>query len=310
MMTERRIPDLWLEQYLLGELPPDRMALVEAAEKADPDVQSRLEALRSSNAAVLSQYPSRPMAADITQRLARDKHEASTAWYRSASAGWRLPVAASALAALALVIWIVQGPGVGPPSPAGDTAKTVAEGPLRMLEPGTRLKGDPALFLYRGHLPASQDSAASRSDSDAGLAPQEAGGVAVGPASAGEELLTDGSTAVPGDLIQIKYLAAGAAYGVIFSIDGRGTVTLHYPQDERGDTALQPGPAVPLQRSYELDDAPGFERFLLVTSQAPIPVAEVLSIARMLGPDPVRPLALPDGLTQRSVLLRKAGGTP
>ena len=44
------------------------------------------------------------------------------------------------------------------------------------------------------------------------------------------ELLESGDEAKAGDLLQIAYVSAGADYGVILSIDGRGVVTLHYPE--------------------------------------------------------------------------------
>jgi len=72
-----------------------------------------------------------------------------------------------------------------------------------------------------------------------------------------------------GDALQIRYLSAQHKYGVIASIDARGTVTMHLPE--------RPGAAVPLQQegefalphSYELDDSPGFERFLFVAADEP-----------------------------------------
>lgn len=67
----------------------------------------------------------------------------------------------------------------------------------------------------------------------------------------------------------MSYVAAGRAHGVIVSIDGRGQVTLHFPADAGAPTALESGRAVPLSHSYELDDAPLFERFMFVTAEAP-----------------------------------------
>ena len=43
------------------------------------------------------------------------------------------------------------------------------------------------------------------------------------------EQLSDSSVAYTGDLIQIFYRAAGKPFGVIVSVDGRGTVTRHLP---------------------------------------------------------------------------------
>ena len=95
----------------------------------------------------------------------------------------------------------------------------------------------------------------------------------------------------------------------VVSLDGRGAVTLHHPATLNGSTALTPGDAVTLDHAYELDDAPGFERFLFVTSDAPLDVATVLEAAHVLARQPsearTRPLPLPETLVQTSFTLEK-----
>ena len=49
--------------------------------------------------------------------------------------------------------------------------------------------------------------------------------------AAGTETLADGSVARPGDLLRVGYTARGTAYGVILSIDGARSVTLHLPPE-------------------------------------------------------------------------------
>lgn len=120
-----------------------------------------------------------------------------------------------------------------------------------------------------------------------------------------EERLKDGTKVNTGDVIQLKYAARGASHGVILSLDGSGTVTLHFPASANGSTALEKGGAHPLGFSYELDDAPGFERFFFVTSQSSLDVKDVLQKARELGPKKTGKLDLPDGVTQTDFLLRK-----
>lgn len=83
----------------------------------------------------------------------------------------------------------------------------------------------------------------------------------------GQEQLSSGSRAGPGDLIQLSYVAAGANFGVVISIDGRGHTTLHFPKEIGESTQLDSNGAVPLERAYELDDAPHFERFFFVTAR-------------------------------------------
>ncbi|MBI4978551.1 MAG: hypothetical protein HZC28_13815 [Spirochaetes bacterium] len=96
--------------------------------------------------------------------------------------------------------------------------------------------------------------------------------------------LANNARVKPGDLVQLRYMAGGAKYGVIFSIDGAGSVTLHYPYTRRESTELTQGKAVSLRESYELDSAPRHETFIFVTHSDAIDVAAVLKTARTLGP--------------------------
>lgn len=145
----------------------------------------------------------------------------------------------------------------------------------------TRAKGAPALQIYR----------------DGGNDPV---------------LLSDGARASQGDRLQIRYLPAGKPYGAIVSIDGRGSVTLHYPAVATDPTALDPqGEALPF--SIVLDDAPSFERFFIITSEREFPATLALDAAASLARrDAVRgSLELPEDFGQSSVLLTKsppAGG--
>jgi hypothetical protein len=156
------------------------------------------------------------------------------------------------------------------PPPSGDSPGE---------QPDTvRFKGDPQLLVYR------------KSGNESNL-------------------LGNGASGRRGDLIQLKYGPSHARYGVVVSVDGRGNATLHFPASAADSTALS-GSGAALPHAYELDDAPVFERFFLVTSSAPIEVQAVLESARALGKAPSavesERLALPDSLHQSSFLLRKA----
>jgi anti-sigma factor RsiW len=123
----------------------------------------------------------------------------------------------------------------------------------------------------------------------------------------GSEPLRHESAARPGEIVQIGYSVARDTYGVIISVDGRGAVTLHHPESPTGSTQLGVNGLLPA--GYQLDDAPGFERFILVTARTPVPVARVLQSARMLAPNPQRArdgrLSLPDEFAQSFVLVWK-----
>jgi len=122
-------------------------------------------------------------------------------------------------------------------------------------------------------------------------------------------VIRDGDAAQKGDLLQIAYVSAGHPFGVIFSVDGSGAVTLHYPEDALSSAKLKPNEQVPLRTSYELDDAPVYERFFFVTAPSEINVTEILELAERLAENPARAreaaLDLPKTYGQYSVLVKK-----
>ena len=102
---------------------------------------------------------------------------------------------------------------------------------------------------------------------------------------------------------------AGRSYGVVASVDGRGAVTRHAPEDGARAVRLPAQGAVPLAHSYRLDDAPAFERFFLVTGGSPFEVEPVLDALRRLaaeGGARTGAPALPPGLAWSDFVLEKA----
>jgi hypothetical protein len=86
-----------------------------------------------------------------------------------------------------------------------------------------------------------------------------------------------------GNTVQLAYSApAGEYYGVIFSIDGRSEVTMHYPYRMGQSSLLVSGRRTYLNEAYTLDDAPGFELFVIVVSAEPLDAEEILWEARSL----------------------------
>jgi hypothetical protein len=128
----------------------------------------------------------------------------------------------------------------------------------------------------------------------------------------GAQLLAHGERVAPGDVLQLGYVAPGMSHAVLLSIDGRAQVTLHSPTDVEASTKLGAAQGERLLPSaYELDDAPGFERFVLVTSRRALRASDVVRAAQALARAgaAVRdtPLALPAQAEQVSVLLDKGG---
>ena len=82
------------------------------------------------------------------------------------------------------------------------------------------------------------------------------------------QALNDGDFARSGDVIQITYNAGESEYGVIFSVDGNGNITRHFPENTWNAAKLEHrADETPLDFSYELDNAPDFECFVMVTSK-------------------------------------------
>ena len=191
--------------------------------------------------------------------------------HQSSVRGARL-IASAAVAAAALMISVWQWPTepVSKPAPGTD--------PIAATE---RVKGlEPQIRVYRKRASAS-------------------------------ERLQANDEARSGDLLQLGYVAAGRRHGVLLSVDGSGAVTLHVPESEAGTTELPSDSGEHLIGSaYELDAAPEFERFVLVLSNEPIPVALVVESVKRLGSEPsqarTKPLSLPVGLEQYSLAIRKA----
>ena len=121
--------------------------------------------------------------------------------------------------------------------------------------------------------------------------------------------MSDGARVYPGDVIRIGYQAAGRLYGVILSVDGRGTSTLHLPHQGTRSVRLENEGAVLLDFALELDDAPRWERFYFVCSNTAFNVAPVLRAAEQIdvekAVDQAERLDLPEGLDQFVVSLEK-----
>ena len=124
------------------------------------------------------------------------------------------------------------------------------------------------------------------------------------------ERLPSAALARPHDVVQLAYQAGARRYGVILSVDGRGVVTRHLPVHGTQSAPLTSGRPVALTQSYELDDAPGFERFMLVTADEPFTVTVVEDALRRqhasLGAAAnERRLDLPDSMDQFSLVVKK-----
>jgi len=129
------------------------------------------------------------------------------------------------------------------------------------------------------------------------------------PGEDGPLPLMPDATLHAGDVIQIGWQAGDATHGVIVSIDGGGSVTLHFPEAAGGSTLLPTGEQH-TPHAFRLDDAPAYERFFLVTANEAIDTAAVVAAAETLAHTDARTGDLPidPKLRQSSQLVHK--GTP
>lgn len=261
-----KLPDIYYEQYVLGELDETRRAEVEAA----PDFDARIEGIKRSNGRILEAYPAAEFAKRIRNAYDAETHEraAGTGNARGrARIGSLLgrPVAAfgvsAALVAVVAVAALVVG-GLAPSAPES-----------------IRTKGlDATIRIYR----------------DAG---------------SDVEILAPNQEVSEGDLLQISYNAAGGRYGMIFSVDGRGTFTLHYPTSIDASATVESTGEVLLPYAYRLDDAPRFEKFYFITAEEPFDLNTVMdAVSRPIDQqqeDPEYEMRFDQDLAVSSLVLNK-----
>jgi hypothetical protein len=269
-MKDNGIPDLFIEKLLLDELPQSEKERL----LTDPSVQRRLEELKAENRRILDEYPPEEMAKAIRNRSrwSQQTEAAQAAQSRRQS----------------------KRPGrlrLGRLIPAASFALLVLVGGLLLITRG------PGFFAPQGQ------------DAETRLK----GGVGhlniYMKTEAGARLLEEGERVSEGTTLQVGYVSGANEYGAIISIDGRGTVTVHFPLSAVTGQTLEGEGEVLLRFAYTLDDAPDFERFFFVFSERPFSVETVLEAAEKLSEEPEaaksQDLHLPRRLEQSSILLLK-----
>ncbi|MCP4153417.1 MAG: hypothetical protein GY757_37160 [bacterium] len=277
------VHDHVLEQYLLEELPRKRRIEIDAMLAAEPLLRSRLETLKQSNEAILEQFSPAENVPEIVSSIRAETLHRQMTRSKSRPAGLkRFAAAALVPVAIAMLMFIFL--------PIGDDVEPSIK--KLMGDDITRVKGSHAqntkntqLMIYR----QGKDG--------------------------GTELLKNNTGTREGDLLQLAYVQGNARHGVILSIDGNGIVTLHHPVERNYSTKLPlaGNKKKSLPNAYELDDAPGFERFFFVYSEKAIRTDEILKKAEDLAttPDDAQNqlLSLSPSMQQVSLLLRKQGKT-
>jgi hypothetical protein len=268
-MKINQIPDIYIEQYLLGELPESLRKEMDDLILQDAELNDRINIIKKSNEEILSKYPAASITADIIEKakirknISKSEKVFSPERDKKSSRGfitdlkdslrkimegiksisskrYTLSLASAAVIALVLIFII---PGIR----NTDSIKTPYDDTVR-------IKGlDSKLLLYR---------------------------------MKGKEVeeLKNLDSARRGEIIQVGYIAAGDyKHGIILSIDGRGTVTIHLPEAGNQGRELAMNKRILLDKSYKLDDSPYFERFIMILSANPVDTDEAVKNAKKLA---------------------------
>ncbi len=271
------IPLPLLERYRLGELPAEQMEALSRRLETDAASRELLASLDTDDEGVLEASSPETFVGRLRLRahgeaVRRDQAaEKATRPSLGRLGAWAAPLAgAGGLALLALI----AVPGLRTESdlsaPSLNPELTNLAGKGSPEQGGDRIKGlEAGLKLYRR----------------------------VGE---GSELLEPGAAVGAGEILRIEIRAAGRAFGAVFSVDGNGYVTRHYPPVGDSAAVLDPGSTL-LPEAFELDDAPEFEHFVLIAGDKPFalePLERRLRAGDSLFPPP-------SDLTFATVPLRK-----
>jgi len=279
MKETRQVSELMLERCRLGEVTAEEREFIEAELAADPKLRLRKESLDESDRELRERYPFESLAI---------LHDTSVPAGRTGRLRFftRRRVLGICAAALFLCVLFpsLYYMRIRPSGATDDLAGAMSDGPDRIK--GTALKTELSLYLREKASPAA------------------------GPAGEGRKLSVQ-TLLRAGNTVQLAYTTppGNVYYGVIFSIDGRSTVTLHYPYRKDQSPLLTAGKQTFLSEAYTLDDAPDFEVFFMVVSKTPLDTGKVLKIAGELAGDPKTALsksaAAFEGCEVETVTVRK-----
>jgi hypothetical protein len=274
------IPDWKLERYLTGDLPEGEMREIRELEKTDEIFAGRVKMMREDNAAILKKLPFERLSEKMDARELGSGRGAGAngAGLNGAGNGvnFRLVKFAAAAALVLAVVSIALfsqreiGPDAGTQVAGGAQVMDVAMVDASEIPGGagdTRIKGlDARMEIWK----KTGDSAVQMQNLD---------------------------EAREGDEIQLRYSVPEKCFGLLFSMDGNGTITMHMADGSQA-IALEPGKMTTLPFAYKLDNAPKFEKFFLLTSRA----------AFELDANNIDALLKDKNVHNVSITLRKVGG--
>ena len=227
---------LILEQINLGELDSNRYS--------DDNLFQKLGEIQKSNEEILSQYPAEKVKALVEEKIAKKSGLKSSEEKIPVNPVFRKHLNIQKIAGIAAIACLaVMLPFMLTQKPANTGAISLEQSISQNAK--ERAKGVSSIFVYK-----KTDDSVLRLKNKAKVA--------------------------EGDIIQITYVASGAKYGSIISIDGNGYLTQHYPEFGVKASILEANGEIPLEYSYQLDDAPNFERFLFIASENQFDIATLI----------------------------------
>ncbi len=227
MTSVNKISDFKLECYLLGELSEKEMRELQERELSDEIFAARVAEMRLQGKRFLAENPF----ADLEERIEAAEAAGNSAEKAGQNILW-LKVAAALVIALGIFSVVVLNRDVA----TYDNNAASMEVAMADVDDGTRIKG----------MQASLEVWKKTGDS------------AVQMVNLGD--------AYEGDEIQLRYRVPQKCFGMLFSMDGNGTITMHMGEGNKA-IELEPGKMTTLPFAYKLDNAPKFEKFFLLTSQ-------------------------------------------
>ncbi len=227
MTSVNKISDFKLERYLLGELPEKEMREFQERELNDEIFAARVAEMRLQGKRFLAENPF----VALEERIEAAEAAGNSAEKAGQNILW-LKVAAALVIALGIFSVVVLNRDVA----TYDNNSASMEVAMADVDNGTRIKG----------MQASLEVWKKTGDS------------AVQMVNLGD--------AYEGDEIQLRYRVPQKCFGMLFSMDGNGTITMHMGEGNKA-IELEPGKMTTLPFAYKLDNAPKFEKFFLLTSQ-------------------------------------------
>ena len=219
------IPDWKLERYLTGDLPESDMREIREMEAADEIFANRVKMLREDSKAILRKLPYDRLAERLDSLPGRDTYGHG----KPVNFGIVKFAAAAALVLAVMTVAVFSQRSIS--QEGGTVLANRADGAQTMevamadQNDDVRIKG----------LSARMEVWKKTGDS------------AVQMENLGE--------AREGDEIQLRYAVAEKCYGLLFSMDGNGTITMHMGEGNKA-VGLEPGKMTTLPFAYKLDNAP------------------------------------------------------